>query len=71
MRYNIGDIITPKYHRHKEWPDRLIIGCDSDDDCNEGYLWGYVEDCLNNNEIKTSLNHSDPEFNIYLVLKHP
>ena len=69
MKYNIGDVISPKYDRHKQWPDRLIVGYDYDEQGNQGYLWVYSDPELDSKYIASSLNHSDTEFNIFWELK--
>lgn len=58
IQYKIGDIIEPKYIRHREWGSRIIAGYDA----GIGYLWKYlgVDD-----KIFSSLNSCDPMLNIY------
>ena len=51
-RYEIGDILVPKFDRHKNiWPERIILGYDG----NEAYLWSYVGD----DEVFSSRTSSD------------
>ncbi|WP_286883439.1 MULTISPECIES: hypothetical protein [Sphingobacterium] len=69
MQYKIGDVVSPKFERYSEWPDRLIVGYDRDEYGNRGYLWIYPDINIVEAEVYTSLNHNDPEFNIFWKLK--
>jgi len=61
-KYKIGDIIVPKYSRHKNiWPSRRILDCVLD----KGYLWEYTSLQSGPDNVFSSENSCDPFFLYY------